>query len=83
MTSAPSPLSTPTPKLLDRVRQAVRVRGYSLRTEESHTDWHRRFILFHGERHPAEMGTAAATLSYALARKAPNPQPTALGRTAR
>jgi len=38
MTSTPPPPSTPAPKLLDRMRQAVRVRGYSLRTEESHTD---------------------------------------------
>ncbi|MDO9452575.1 MAG: integron integrase [Stagnimonas sp.] len=61
MTSTPPPPSTPAPKLLDRVRQAVRVRGYSLRTEESYTDWCRRFILFHGKRHPADMGAAEVT----------------------
>ncbi len=61
MTSSLPLPSSPAPKLLDRVRQAVRVRGYSLRTEESYTDWCRRFILFHGKRHPAEMGAAEVT----------------------
>lgn len=45
------------PKLLDRVRQAVRVRHYSRRTEEAYVHWVRRFILFHGKRHPSEMGS--------------------------
>src|SRR5712691_1731118 len=44
------------PKLLDRYRAALRVRHYSIRTEESYTSWVRRFILFHGKRHPAAMG---------------------------
>jgi integron integrase len=44
------------PRLLDRVRLAVRTRHYSLRTEEAYVAWIRRFILFHGKRHPAEMG---------------------------
>jgi integron integrase len=43
------------PRLLDRVRIAVRSRHYSLRTEESYVAWVRRFILFHGKRHPLEM----------------------------
>jgi hypothetical protein len=38
------------PKLLDRVRQAVRTRGYSLRTEEAYIYWVRRFILYHRKR---------------------------------
>jgi integron integrase len=46
------------PRLLDRVREAIRARHYSLRTEESYVAWIRRFILFHGKRHPAEMGEA-------------------------
>jgi integron integrase len=46
------------PKLLDRVRNAIRVRHYSLRTEEAYVAWVRRFILFHGKRHPLEMGAA-------------------------
>jgi Phage integrase, N-terminal SAM-like domain len=40
----------------DRYRAALRVRHYSVRTEESCTAWVRRFILFHGKRHPAAMG---------------------------
>jgi site-specific recombinase XerD len=42
--------------LLDRVRAAIRTRGYSIRTEQAYVDWIRRFILFHGKRHPEEMG---------------------------
>jgi Phage integrase, N-terminal SAM-like domain len=44
------------PKLLDRVRAAIRARHYSIRTEEAYVGWIRRFILFHNKRHPAEMG---------------------------
>lgn len=46
------------PRLLDRVRLAIRARHYSLRTEEAYVAWIRRFILFHGKRHPLEMGEA-------------------------
>jgi integron integrase len=44
------------PKLLDRVRDALRVRHMSLRTEKAYLHWIRRYILFHGKRHPQEMG---------------------------
>ena len=44
------------PRLLDRVRIAIRTRHYSLRTEEAYVGWIRRFIFFHNKRHPAEMG---------------------------
>ena len=44
------------PKLLDRVREALRVRHMSLRTEKAYLHWIRRYILFHGKRHPREMG---------------------------
>lgn len=44
------------PRLLDQVREALRVRHYSLRTEESYTHWIKRFILFHNKRHPKDMG---------------------------
>ena len=37
----------PPPKLLDRLRHACRVRHYSIRTEDAHHDWAKRFILFH------------------------------------
>ena len=46
------------PKLLDRVRAACRVRHYSIRTEQAYADWIKRFVLFHGKRHPREMGAA-------------------------
>jgi integron integrase len=43
------------PKLLDRVRWHLRVKHYSIRTEQAYVDWIRRFILFHHKRHPNEM----------------------------
>jgi integron integrase len=43
------------PKLLDQVRQLMRLRHYSLRTEEAYVGWIRRYILFHGKRHPREL----------------------------
>jgi integrase-like protein len=46
------------PRLLDRVRSAIRVRHYSLRTEEAYLGWIRRYILHHGKRHPLTMGPA-------------------------
>ena len=47
--------AAPPPRLLDRVRHAIRVRHYAIRTESAYVDWAKRFILFHGKRHPAEM----------------------------
>lgn len=44
------------PKLLDRVRAAIRSRHYSPRTEEAYVMWIRRYILFHGKKHPSAMG---------------------------
>ncbi len=44
------------PKLLDQVREALRLKHHSLRTEKSYVRWIRRFVLFHNKRHPAEMG---------------------------
>ena len=46
----------PPTKLLDRMRIHLRTRHYSIRTEGAYVDWARRFILFHGKRHPQEMG---------------------------
>ena len=43
------------PKLLEQVRDVIRRKHYSIRTEQIYTDWIRRFILFHGKRHPQEM----------------------------
>jgi integron integrase len=47
---------TQPPKLLDRVRDKIRLKHYSIRTEQSYVQWVRRFILHHDKRHPAEMG---------------------------
>jgi integron integrase len=44
------------PKLLDQGREALRIRHYSLRTEQTYVQWIKRFIFFHGKRHPQEMG---------------------------
>lgn len=44
------------PRLLDLVRDRCRVKHYSIRTEKRYVDWIRRFILFHGKRHPEQMG---------------------------
>lgn len=44
------------PKLLDQVRDAIRTRHYSYRTEEACVGWSRRFIFFHHKPHPAEVG---------------------------
>ena len=44
------------PKLLDRVRNLIRTKHYSIRTEEAYVSWIKRFILFHGKRHPRDMG---------------------------
>jgi hypothetical protein len=43
------------PKLLDQVRAVLRLKHYSPRTEQSYVDWIKRFILFHGKRHPETM----------------------------
>jgi len=51
----------PAPKLLDQVRDAVRVRHYSIRTEDAYVNWIKRFILFHGKQHPRELDTAAVS----------------------
>ena len=66
MTERPAEYSQPTsdpvvprpPKLLERMRIHLRTRHYSIRTEEAYIDWARRFIVFHGKRHPQEMGAA-------------------------
>jgi integron integrase len=50
-----APASPPKPKLLDQVREAIRTRHYSPKTEESYVHWIKRFIFFHHKRHPAEM----------------------------
>ena len=50
-TVLPTPAAPQQPKLLDLLRQRIRVLHYSIRTEQAYVDWARRFILFHGKRH--------------------------------
>ena len=55
------PAGAPKPRLLDRVREAIRARHYSRRTDKVYVHWIKRFIFFHGKRHPAEMGAPEVT----------------------
>ena len=48
--------TTNPPKLLDQVRDKLRVKHYSIRTEQTYVEWIKRYIFFHGKRHPQEMG---------------------------
>ncbi len=49
------------PRLLEQVRHACRARQFSRRTEDAYCGWIKRYVLFHGKRHPAELGTAEVT----------------------
>ena len=49
-------IPNPNAKLLDQVREVLRVKHYSIRTEDAYLGWIKRFIFFHGKRHPREMG---------------------------
>ena len=55
MQTSPTPPKS-APKLLDRVRQTLRTNRYSPHTESAYVDWIKRYIRFHGVRHPQEMG---------------------------
>ena len=55
------PPRTERPRLLDSVREAIRTRHYSRRTEETYLQWMKRFIIFSGKRHPCELGAAEVT----------------------
>jgi integron integrase len=46
---------TDKPKLLDQVRDVIHRKHYSIRTEQAYIDWIKRFIIYHGKRHPGEM----------------------------
>ena len=50
-------------KLLDQVRDAIRLKHYSIRTEQAYVNWIKRYIYFHNPRHPAEMGAPGAWAS--------------------
>jgi integron integrase len=58
-------------KLLDQVSDAIRLKHYSYRTEQTYKEWIKRYILFHNKRHPSEMGAAEiqAFLSYLATQK--------------
>lgn len=55
------PPVAPKRRLLDRVHDAIRARHYSRRTEKAYVAWIRRYIIFHGKRHPVGMGAAEIT----------------------
>ena len=44
------------PKLLDQARTKIRLKHYSIRTEQAYIDWMRRYVRFHGLRHPRDLG---------------------------
>ena len=44
------------PRLLDQVKEQIRYKHYSYRTEKAYTQWIKCFIVFHGKRHPRDMG---------------------------
>ncbi|MFM6553817.1 MAG: site-specific integrase, partial [Dolichospermum sp.] len=46
----------PPPQLLEVVRETIRLKHYSYRTEQTYLDWIKRYLLFHQEKHPREMG---------------------------
>jgi integrase len=54
-------VARPKGRLLDRVREALRLRHYSPRTERAYLAWIRRYVVFHGKRHPADMGRDEVT----------------------
>lgn len=56
MAGSTSAFPTHSPRLLEQLRDAVRRRHYSYRTEKAYLHWARRYVLFHRKRHPAEMG---------------------------
>src|SRR5438874_5246405 len=49
------------PKLLDQVRDVIRRKHFSIRTEQIYVDWIKRYIFFHGKRHPSKMAEAEIT----------------------
>ena len=51
----PPQTDTSAPRLLNQVRDKIRLKHYSIRTEQAYTDWVKRFILFHKKRHPKDM----------------------------
>jgi site-specific recombinase XerD len=50
------PMQNPPKKLLEQVKDQIRLKNYSHRTKDSYVQWFHRYILFHNKRHPQEMG---------------------------
>ena len=69
--NAPDAPDSPKSLLLDRVRDKIRVKHYSIRTETAYVDWVRRFVNFHQRRHPRDLGPehVEAFLSYLAVRR--------------
>lgn len=58
--------SSAEPRLLDRVRELIRIKHYSIRTEEAYLQWIRRYIRFHGRRHPRELVRMSSEASFRI-----------------
>lgn len=56
--NAPETAGSTKSLLLDRIRDKIRLKHYSIRTETAYVDWVRRFVLFHRRRHPRDLGAA-------------------------
>ena len=56
MSEEPSESGRRPKRLLKQAREKLRAMHYSYRTEQAYLDWMKRYILFHGKRHPKEMG---------------------------
>jgi integron integrase len=52
----PGHSASASPRLLDQVREVIRIKRYSIRTEQAYVQWIRRYILYHDRRHPQELG---------------------------
>nr|ART36582.1 C630 [uncultured bacterium] len=74
MNTAPADPSVPRPPgLLDQLRERIRLKHFSLRTERAYAQWVKRYIYFHGKRRPAELGKEKVeALLTSLAVKYPN-----------
>jgi len=58
LAAPPAPDPPSPPRLLDQIRHRIRAKHFARRTEKVYVDWARRFIVFHGKRHPRELGAA-------------------------
>jgi len=47
---------TTAPRLFDQIREKIRLKHYSYRTEQQYLGWIKRFIVFHGKQHPRDLG---------------------------